>query len=181
MAPDNHSSCCVELLFKLHILLFYSIAAFPKLPAFLSSNSKKGISQKYFFCVFDLEHFSRKKWLHINVNLTPSLSCRLTSCRDPTKPAAPSDDQSSDAGWSSRSCRLKACGWFLQCSRPNGTNDCNSPAAIIVAVSSYTTSDMSSRYQHYFCQENEQDQSIYESIWRDINTTKKEDLYFSLK
>lgn len=83
-------------------------------------------------------------------NLTFSRSCRLTSCRDPTRPAAPSDDHSSEAGWSSLSCRLKAFGWFLQCSRPNGTNDCNSPAAIIVAVSSYTTSDMSSRYQHYF-------------------------------
>jgi len=81
---------------------------------------------------------------------TWSLSCRVTSWREPTSPAAPSRAHSSEAGCSCRSCRLKALGWFLQWSPPNGTNNCNSPAAIIVAVSSNTTSDMSSRFQHYF-------------------------------
>lgn len=36
LAPNDHSSCCVELLFKLHIFLSDTQAAFPKLPAFLS-------------------------------------------------------------------------------------------------------------------------------------------------
>lgn len=36
LAPNDHSSCCVELLFKLHIFLSDAHAAFPELPAFLS-------------------------------------------------------------------------------------------------------------------------------------------------
>lgn len=36
LAPYNHSSCTVELLFKLHILLPGAHASFPELPPFLS-------------------------------------------------------------------------------------------------------------------------------------------------
>ena len=43
LAPDDHSSCCVELLFKLHIFLSDSHAAFPELPAFLPKSKKKGV------------------------------------------------------------------------------------------------------------------------------------------
>lgn len=149
MAPHNHSSCTVEFLFKLHILLPGAHTSFPELPPFLSKQHERQASSK---CCFELHAAtSVTGFIRKLCTLTLSLSWRLTSCREPTKPAAPSDDQSSDAGWSSLSCRLKAFGWFLQCSRPNGTNSCKSPAAIIVAVSSYTTSDMSPRYQHYFC------------------------------
>lgn len=153
LAPYNHSSCTVEFLFKLHILLPGAHTPFPELPPFLSkqhtwhASSKTYVAKKCHASSSVPKSRLREKLC----TLTLSLSCRLTSCREPTNPAAPSDDQSSDAGWSSLSCRLKAFGWFLQCSRPNGTNNCNSPAAIIVAVSSYTTSDMSPRYQHYFC------------------------------
>lgn len=147
LAPNNHGSCTVELLFKLHIFLPDPHVAFPELPPFLVTKTHPHFVDTSLVC--SGSQIS-------DCSLTLSLSCRLTSCRDPTKPAAPSDDQSSDAGWSSLSCRLKAFGWFLQCSRPNGTNDCNSPAAIIVAVSSYTTSDMSPRYQHYFCKKKNQ-------------------------
>lgn len=61
LAPDDHCSCCVELLFKLHILLPDSHAAFSKLPAFLPIKThpfgqQKEFVKKYKLSVFLLVH-----------------------------------------------------------------------------------------------------------------------------
>lgn len=61
LAPDDHCSCCVELLFKLHILLPDSHAAFSKLPAFLPIKmhpfgQQKEFVEKYKLSVFLLVH-----------------------------------------------------------------------------------------------------------------------------
>lgn len=69
LAPDNHISCCVQLLFKLYILLPDSHAALPKLPAFLPIKYKcitsaqalnhKSKLQKHKFCFHECRSDAR--------------------------------------------------------------------------------------------------------------------------